>query len=755
MMRVLSRSALIAIGVVTIMAARSDAHWEPPTETFPWADPGAVRWVINYSSMDEAQVQFLLDAGFNLIQGGAFAGDAMQIAREGGAHRMMYICSRTIYHEQLFPEHPELREAAILTPEGEYKVIYNNPARYAGCFNQPAWLEYIKGRMDALQEMGVDCIFFDNPMTWACYCPTCREKFRAYSLEHTGTAYELGEAGTPGELERWFTLDTAREFFEQVHAYAHDREEPLFIVANNLSYWLIDQGLVDGVFTEAFAHPPFGKDIAACKIGLAASHGRPTGFLSYIPGPPRQARGVERYHAPGATNMWVALPLPEEYALGCATGIALGGNYMPNMSLNGDRNVLAMTKPEEDRAILDACEGYAGFARQWEALLADQRAGSKVGVLFDLTYGPRTGQILGLDRGNINDLLWLLQSAGVPSDVVVNSDLSRGGLDDFGALLIDGQATLTPQEMTGLREFVERGGTLVLSASLDIRERLEPIEARRKVAEFLPGVSDALYLNVSALDLKMDGYEADSGRIKAMTEGTASLEFAAEPGLWQIGFSYLDESDGRSSYELLVNGTAVGSWTADADDDEWHDFISEPLELTAGDTIAVHGTAGGGEYARVQSLTLRSRTSEAGYEEVTLGEGRVLQMAGSLEALSADECAVALDALRAATPVSGAWPETVLVNVLRQPERGIFSAHIVNHDFVYDDAYAIQEIRPTPEITLQVNDPALTVAWLVAPGAEPSELPVVDGAVTVPPVEIYAAVLLAPGAATLEALTAQ
>ncbi|MGD9498037.1 MAG: hypothetical protein AB7Y46_17175 [Armatimonadota bacterium] len=307
-----TRAILTTAFAVMTMAGDSHAHWGPAPQLFPWAEPGALRWVINYSRMDEAQVRFLLDAGFNLIQGGSFTPEAMAAAQQAGAHRMMYICSRTIYHEQLFPTHPELRDAAILTPEGEYKVIYNNPARYAGCYNRPAWLSYIKDRMDELQAQGVDCIFFDNPMTWACYCPTCREQFRAYALEHTGTAYELGAEGTAAELERWFTLDTARRFFEQVHAYAHDRERPLFIVANNLTYWLIDQGVTDGVFTEAFAHPPFGKDIAACKIGLAASHGRPTGFLSYIPGAVRQARGVERYHAPGATNMWVALPIAEE-----------------------------------------------------------------------------------------------------------------------------------------------------------------------------------------------------------------------------------------------------------------------------------------------------------------------------------------------------------------------------------------------------------------------------------------------------------
>jgi len=523
------RSAAIAIGAVMIVAGTCDAHWEPPPEMFPWADPGGLRWVIDYATMDEAQVGFLLDAGFNLIQGGSFTPEAMERAQQRGAHRMMYICSRTIYHEQLFPEHPELRDAAVLTPDGEYKVIYNNPARYAGCFNRPAWLAYIKGRMDALQELGVDCIFFDNPMTWACYCPTCREKFREYSLEHTGTAYELGGEDTPSELERWFTVDTAREFFEKLHAYAHNRERPLFIVANNLTYWLIDQGVTDGVFTEAFAHPPFGKDIAACKIGLAASHGRPTGFLSYVPGAVRQARGVERYHAPGAGNMWVALPIAEEYALGCATGIALGGNYMPNMNLNGDRHVLAMTKAEQDRAILDACAEYAGFARRWETLLADQRAGSRVGVLYDLTAGPRSGQILGLDRGNINNLLWLLQSEGIPADVVVNSDLARGGLEGYDALLVDDHAMLSPEEMAGLQEFVKGGGTLVLSAALQIRDRFEAADEARPLSEFLPGLSDVMHIQHSALDLTLDGYELDGGRIKAMTEGTASMRFAGMP----------------------------------------------------------------------------------------------------------------------------------------------------------------------------------------------------------------------------------
>jgi len=753
-------SILAAMAMVMTVTATSDAQWEPPPPMFPWADPGAVRWVINYSKMDEAQVGHLLDAGLNLIQGGSFTPEAMQAARQAGAHRMMYICSRTIYHEQLFPQHPELRDAAILTPEGDYKVIYSNPARYAGCYNRPAWLEYIKGRMDALQQTGVDCIFFDNPMTWACYCPTCREKFREYALQHTGTAYELGAEGTPGELENWFTLDSALEFFEQVQFYAHNREEPLFIVANDLTYWLVDRGVTDGVFTEAFAHPPFGRDIAACKLGLAASHGRPTGFLSYIPRPVKQARGREIYHAPGATNVWMGLPVAEEYALGCATGIALGGNYMPNMSLMADRTVPDMTRPREDQAILDACDRYARFAERWEGLLAGQRPGSRVGVLYDLTAGPRTGQILGLKQGNINELLWLLQGHGIPADVIVNSDLTSGGLAEFGAVLIDDGAMLSPAEMTGLREFVEAGGTLVLSASLDIRDRFEPREARRPISEFLPGLADSLRVQVSALELELDGYEAESAYLSqvsvwigAATEGTASLTFAGEPGLWQFTVSYLDESRGQSSFELLVRGEVVARWTAGADDDEWHTHTSEAVALAAGDTITIRGRAGALEYARVRWLALRSRQSDEPGLDVRLGAGRAVQLAGPLESLPADELAAGIEALRAASPVSGEWPETVLVNLLHQPAAGVLSVHIVNHDFEYDDDYALTAVHPTPEITLRVADESLTVARLIAPAAEPVELTIEGGRIAVPPIETYAAVLLAPDEAALDAVS--
>jgi len=737
---------------VVMFVSSAWADWEPPQEMFPWANPGAVRWTINYRTMNEDHVQALLDAHFNLIQGGGFTPEAMQLATDADCHRMAYICSRTIYHEQLFPEHPELRDAAILTPEGEYKVIYNNPARYAGCYNRSAWLEYIKGRMDDLAERGLDCIFFDNPMTWECYCPTCKRLFRQYSQEHTGVEYELGGQGTPKELERWFTLDTALEFFTEIRNYAHDREQPMFIVANNLTYWLVDRGLTDGLFTEAGGQAPFGRDIAGYKIGLAASHGKPTAILTYIPGAVRMARGVKKYAAPSASDRWYGAPIAEEYAAGCAMGLALGGNYLSNFSLTLDRHVLDFTKPEDDRAILDACAKYAEFAARWEKLYAGQQPGSRVGVLYDLTEGPRLGDILGTRRSPTNNLLWYLQEQGVSADVIVNTDLQGDRLAGFEALLIDGAPMLSPDEMEGLRAFVEAGGTAVISGALSIRDRFEPPEKARSISEFLPGCADVLVQQVSALDLEMDGYEPDGGRIKCPKEGSASLTFDGDAGAWRVSVEYLDESDGVSSYELLLNDRQLGVWRADGDDDAWRSFTTEVVNLKPGDRVTVRARQGEGEYARLQSITLRTVPAEGGVLEQQLGEGKVIQVAGPLEQALPEERERALEALRAATPVTGQWPDSLLVNLLWQPNPGVLGVHIVNLDYEYAEDYVLKAINPTPEITLQVRGPGMKVARLVSPDAEAQDLEIVDGTVTVPPVVNYAVVVLAADAASIEAL---
>ena len=128
---------------------------------FPWADPGALRWVINYSTMDEAQVRRLLDADFNSCRGRLHPG--VQMLREAGVHRMRPSARAPSTTSSSSPSTPNATRWCSRPRASQ--VIYNNPARHAGCFNhRPGWAH--QGRMDAVQVGGADCIFFDNPMTW-------------------------------------------------------------------------------------------------------------------------------------------------------------------------------------------------------------------------------------------------------------------------------------------------------------------------------------------------------------------------------------------------------------------------------------------------------------------------------------------------------------------------------------------------------------------------------------------------------------
>ncbi|MCD6361791.1 MAG: hypothetical protein J7M38_13125, partial [Armatimonadetes bacterium] len=138
---------------------------------------------------------------------------------------------------------------------------------------------------------------------------------------------------------------------------------------------------------------------------------------------------------------------------------------------------------------------------------------------------------------------------------------------------------------------------------------------------------------------------------------------------------------------------------------------------------------------------------------VPLGKGSVIQVPGSLQAAPDEARDTIWQALRSAAPVTGHWPDTVLVNLMRQPRGDVLGVHVVNFDYEYNDDYSLKAIHPTPELELTVQDAALKVAWLISPDTETRDLTVTDGKVIVPPVTNYAVVLLAGSSRALNAIT--
>lgn len=733
----LTRAVLAALFCLALSPAL--AHWETDNADYAWATPGQMRWLIDYSKLEKPHVQLMLDAQFNLLQGGSFTPDALALLKgTPGTHSMQYICSRTIYHEQLFPKYPELKDAAIRNPDGSYKIIYNNPARYAGCWNQPAWLAYVKARMDDIHRTGVDTIFFDNPMTWACYCPRCQELFTAFAREKTGQALRLGQFGRPTELENWFTLDTAVRFWTQIHAYARGRA--MFIVANNLTYWLVNQGLTDGVFSEAGGHPPFQQDLAAYKIGLAASHGKPTGVLDYIPQRVMMARGKQQFNnSQGSGQKWVGAPVAEEFELGTAQGLACGGNYLANYCLELGRRVELMTDPEDAR-IQAAVTRYGRFIVAHPEVYAAARPGAPVAVLYSLTRGPREGEILGMNRGSTNALLWRLQAQGVPAEVIVESDLTPERLAGLKAIVVDDVAVLEPAAAEALRRFVEQGGILIVGAPGKVRGRFEAPERARPLSSYFPEAPALSSFSFTPTDAQLQGYQLEANRLKVEKEGTASFAFSGPAGSYRVLVPYLDESDGQGSFALRVDGREVGTWRSDRDDDGMHDYLSPLVPLQPGAQLTVWGQAQGGEYGRLFGLRVYSDEGQGVAPTTLIRKGRITQSAMALTRLAPPDATSALSQLRNCGVVftQPAWPQKLLLNLTRCEKRVYL--HLVNYDFVYDDKYVLQQVRPTPPLRLLV--PVARRARLLSPDEESRGLMLHEGVLEVPPVRVYSVVEL-------------
>jgi len=93
--------------------------------------------------------------------------------------------------------------------------------------------------------------------------------------------------------------------------------------------------------------------------------------------------------------------------------------------------------------------------------------------------------------------------------------------------------------------------------------------------------------------------------------GSASFEFTAPSGSYDIVVGYLDETDGTAELVLQVNGSAVDSWVLDEDlgsaDPVAQTFTERTIQgvaLETGDTLSVVGTRDFGEWARVDFVQI-------------------------------------------------------------------------------------------------------------------------------------------------------
>ncbi|MFQ8430748.1 nucleoside hydrolase-like domain-containing protein [Amaricoccus sp. W119] len=134
----------------------------------------------------------------------------------------------------------------------------------------------------------------------------------------------------------------------------------------------------------------------------------------------------------------------------------------------------------------------------------------------------------------------------------------------------------------------------------------------------LPGIGTG---RTEAESLSLDGYRVAPSRqgssqlvetyASSGGDGTAEGTFTGATGNYQVSVRYFDENDGRSTFNLYVDGQRAASWQADDNDNAFH-TETRTVRIERGDTITVEGNQHSGEWARWDNLTIQSGTGQSG-----------------------------------------------------------------------------------------------------------------------------------------------
>lgn len=93
-----------------------------------------------------------------------------------------YLQYGTILHETFFRECPRAADWIQLDETGAPQLWCGSPLRFLPCIHARDHHQYLQECIRrGLQDIGLDGLHFDNFYSRPCYCPRCRQEFRAYA----------------------------------------------------------------------------------------------------------------------------------------------------------------------------------------------------------------------------------------------------------------------------------------------------------------------------------------------------------------------------------------------------------------------------------------------------------------------------------------------------------------------------------------------------------------------------------------------
>ena len=482
------------------LTSAASADWRDHADLPEWARRGAlqwghganvngrIKWVPIGFGVDAPNAQLILDCGRNLQQTIAYLHPvAERIARAGGLHRQPYICSQTVWWRSEYPKYPGLDGGVRLGLDGKPIIIYDNPQRHCGCYNNPRWFEQMKIRVrETLQGPGgkVDSLFFDNPLPYDCYCSFCRDKFRQFTGEKLGVAMDLTAREQPNYTfaKAFFQAESTREFFEKVKAFLRTLDPAVTISPNwgagsAVSNYLNAHRATDMVFCEnGFTLPPDQSTVVEYKLGLASSHGLAVGQLLGLSEMLRRERALalDKSNEMGILESFV---YPEEHALSFAEALSCDGTYIQSFALREQKITVSEAPYQvQNRRML---ERYARFEKAHRDLYAGAQPGGSVAVLYSLWSQMAAG---GYSAREFRAACEALGRAGIPYEVVVEEDLVPARLAAYQALILPQARSFSREDADAVLAFARAGGAVVALGTPAVCDR----HGRAYAADALP-----------------------------------------------------------------------------------------------------------------------------------------------------------------------------------------------------------------------------------------------------------------------------